>query len=778
MKFQHHFTLAEAHETYRIYHADHSTIRLDFMEHMLRVAILRDDTSLTPTYTVRPRLPEDPACGEGLPFFSPQGRDKLSTEGLPLIAPAVVESEDRLTFSIDDVDVSVDLLNFQMTLTKQGRLLYHDRDYIAYNFDHELGDGSVHFLTREEDERIFGLGDKTGPVNKNKMHFCIAASDAMGFDARSSDPLYKQLPFYICENSCGSYGIYYDTYSNGEMDFGKEINNYYAPFKSFRCEEENLVFYILLGSVPEIVTMFSRLCGPLLFPPRWTYAYAGSTMSYTDAPDADTKLRHFLELCEQYGLHPGGFYLSSGYTQIGEKRYVFHWNQDKIPSPEDLASHFSEHGVEFFPNVKPAFLTSHPLYEKIADKGWFLHYEDGTPAIFPFWDDYGSYLDFTHPETYAFWTDCVKEQLVDKGYHNIWNDNNEYDVVDREVYAHGWEEPIRAHLIRPLFSFLMTMASLAAQDQSKRTVSVSRCGIGGLGRIATTWTGDNHTGFDDFRYNHRMAMTMSLSGFFNFGQDIGGFAGPRPEEELFLRWIQYGIFTPRFVLHSWNPDNTSTMPWLYPEQMPAVQTLFALRNALVPYLYNETYRSACRHEPIIYPVFLKHNDYDTESDVFFFGDSILAAPVFDPGADSVCVDLPTTADGWYPGVPPLHDTLAKQAQSTTSLHGCVTLPCSPSDLPVFFIRAGSVIPWAGNGAAAYQTAEDLNFFIYPLAEGQFSYTYLEDDGISWLSEQNGTTVLFDVACDEKRIQVHIQSHVRLTVTLVDPGDREVTIVYK
>lgn len=746
MKFKHQFQLTETGDSYRIYHADNSFVRIDFFAHMFRVAILRDDTPLFPTYTICPDEVTSSKVGDWLYNLPMKGRDKLSTEGLTCIKPPISEQENLLSFSIDDVTVTVDLFNFRVSVKNQFGLLFEDREYISYNFDHELGLGSTHFITREPDEKIYGMGDKTGPVNKNKMSFIMGASDAMGFDARSSDPLYKQLPFYICENSVGSYGIYYDTYSNGTLNFGKEINNYYDPFKSFRCEEENLVYYCILGTVPEIVTRFSALTGPLLFPPKWTLSYSGSTMSYTDAPDADDKLRSFLTLCDTYDLHPGGFYLSSGYTQIGTKRYVFHWNTDKIPSPEGLAADFKSHGVEFFPNVKPCFLIDHPLYNEIAQKGWFLHYEDGTPAIFPFWGDYGSYLDFTNPDAFAFWSSCVKEQLVDKGYRNIWNDNNEYDIADTEVYAYGFGQPIKAHLIRPLFSFLMTMASLSAQDQSIRTVSVSRCGIGGLSRIATTWTGDNNTCFDDFRYNHKMAMTMSLSGFYNFGQDIGGFAGPRPNEELFLRWIQYGIFTPRFVLHSWNPDGIPTMPWLYPKLMPTVQKLFALREALIPYLYNEMYRSACTHTPILYPVFWKHPGYDIESDAFYFGDQILSVPVFDEGATSVSIDLPNVADGWYRYLD--GTTAPKEA-------GNVNIECLPSDLPVFFIKAGSLLP--------LQTESDLlSFVVYPLCTGSFSYTYLKDDGISWLKNDNHERIQFTVNCTEAVIQIMVSGCTKST----------------
>ena len=703
MKFQHDFKMISTGEgaegsgtaqgsSFTFKEADNN-IQIDFFKHIMRVAIFKDGTRLMPTFSVSPgdcKMPQN-------------GRARLSDEGFER-EQAVIEPvemtigqkkcgfdrlnhPDTVTFTTTDAKISIETYNFRMKVeTPDGRILYQDRDYIAYNFDHELGRGSMHFISREADEQIFGLGDKTGDVNKNHRHFTIATSDSMGFDARYSDPLYKQIPFYICRNSGGSYGIYYDTYSNGEMDFGVEHNNYYIPFKSARFEEDTLVFYVIFGSVPEILQRFEWMCGRNMMPPLWSLKYCGSTMNYTDAPDADKQLRNFIDLCNKYGFKPGGFYLSSGYTQIGEKRYVFNWNRDKIPSPEGLAAYFKANGVEFLPNVKPAFLTDHFLYNQIAEKGWFLHYKDGTPAKFPFWSGYGSYLDFTNPEAYAFWTNCVKKELVDRGYKNIWNDNNEYDVCDEEVLAYNWGNPIPAKLIRPLFSYLMTQASLDAQiaGGEKQPFAVTRSGIAGLQRISMTWTGDNNTSFDDFRYNHKMAMTMSLSGIYNFGQDIGGFAGPRPSEELFIRWIQYGIFTPRFVLHSWNPDGTSNMPWLYENRIPTVKRLFDLREKLIPYLYEQFKRSYETYEPVIYPIFLKYPDYDVESDAFFFGDDIIACPIFDQGATSVKVLLPENEGGWILGSE--YFEADEETSRCKRYKGEVEIPCTIDDLPVFFWR--------------------------------------------------------------------------------------------
>ena len=312
-----------------------------------------------------------------------------------------------------------------------------------------------------------------------------------------------------------------------------------------------------------------------------------------------------------------------------------------------------------------------------AKNGWFLHYKDGTAAKFPFWGGNASYLDFTNPEAYAFWKNCVKETLVKQGYENIWNDNNEYDVHDRDVLAHGFGHEIPARWIRPLFSYLMAKASgEACAEINPKPFHVSRCAIAGTQAIASTWTGDNYTDFEELRYNHYQAMTMALSGFAFFGPDIGGFAGPKPGKELFIRWLQYGVFLPRFVLHSWKEHEDSTMPWLYPDLMKEVKAIFDVRESLLPYLKKEMAKCIANNMPLITPVFLRDEDYDRESDAFMLGERILVCPIFDEGADEVQLFLPKSEKGFR-----------LRGQGEIEQGGTfVMVHCGIHDLPVWFVE--------------------------------------------------------------------------------------------
>lgn len=684
MKYEHHFVLKEKDDIHRIYTDGKQYIRLDFFKHILRIAIYKDERELFPTFSICP----------GTSFMPKTGRNRLSREGLE----NETQKDDEIRF--DDIEVRINENPFSLAYFKNVKPFFHDREILSYNFEGEMGKGSFHYLSREKDEHIYGLGDKTGNINKARNRYRMETFDAMGFDANSSDPLYKQIPFYICKNSVGSYGIFYDTYSNGDIDLGREHNNYYEPYKYARFDEENLVYYVIFGNMEEIVERFTYLTGKSFLPPKWSFKYCGSTMAYTDSDNPEEELRGFVKKCNDYAIDAGGFYLSSGYTQIGDKRYVFHWNRDKFKNPGEFAKEFKGYGISFLPNIKPAFLTTHPMYDEIAEKGFFLHYKDGTPYVFPFWGGMGSYLDFTNEDAFDFWSACVKNNLVDYGYEAIWNDNNEYDIHDDEVYASGFGHPIKAKLIRPLFPLLMTMASNDAVDQKKRHMAVTRSAPAGFQRIAETWTGDNRTSFDDFRGNHKMAMTASLTGFTFIGQDIGGFAGEKPDKELFLRWIAYGVFTPRFTLHSWNPDGSSTMPWLYPECKNKVQNLFVLREKLLPYIYSEAMNAVEEYHPLIYPVFLKEEDFDEESDLFFLGSSLLACPIFDKGKEEMSITLPK--GNWY--------------YNHQRMNGTVSLKNKPGDLPIFFMKEGSIIPLKNN-----------IFELYPLEEGKVSYQFYEDD---------------------------------------------------
>lgn len=762
MKFSYDFKLSEHSGSSRVYVCGDITARIDFLSgSMMRVALFRDDCKMLPTFTVDPQNE-----------FLTEGRDKLSLDGFSLFAPQVNETADGERFSLENVEAELNTHNFVLSYKKDGKLLFADRAPLAYNFQNEFGNGTYHYLTREKGEKIYGLGDKSGSVNKAGRTFRIETSDSMGYDAETSDPLYKHVPFYMCENSVGCYGIYYDTSDSAVMDFGREINNYYPAFKFFKSDDNCLVYYVFFGSKLEILRQYCSLCGKQTLPPKWSFDYCASTMAYTDAPNSEEQLYGFLRKLDTLNMSCSGFYLSSGYTSIGDLRCVFNWNYDKFPNPAKFIERFNSEKIHLIPNIKPAFLTSHPMYNEIAEKGLFVKNEDGTPFVTEFWDGMGSYIDFTLPEGFKFWHDNVAAKLLDYGIDATWNDNNEFDIKDTDAVANGFKDgSVKASRIRPILTYLMVASSYSAQTEKypgKRPFLSTRSGSSAVRRLATTWSGDNFTSFHDLRYCHYIGMTLSLSGFFFYGHDLGGFSGDMPSRELLLRWMQHGIFEPRFTIHSWNSDGSATMPWSYPDAIPAARKIMAERKKLIPYLYNSAFLSVENDVPMTAPLLLYYGDkeIDCDSTSFLVGRDILAACILDEGVNETEVYLPKN-EIWY-----LNDKVYDGGTSVM-----LNIP-SDGEVP-YFVRGGSVIA-TDEGEYGFKSSEKLRLTVYPLRSGSFKSEFFTDDGESF-SYKTGDCVhlLFTVDCDSEYVRVRIENIGEKSFTpdivLCDADDRILTV---
>ena len=718
MKFYHKFEQVGAGASYREYTADGVTARLDFISgSAVRVAVFKTGKDLQNTYNI---------CPSG--DLSHTGRKRLDTADFPLFAPPETDGAFALSCG---VKVSVNTDNFLLTFYKDNEVLFADRAPIAYNLEREFGLGVCHFVSREENEHIYGCGDKGGSLDKSGRAFRIETTDCMGYNASSTDPLYKHIPFYICENPVGCYGIFYDTSCTSYLDFGREIDNYYEPYKYFKSDDDCLVYYVFFGSKLEVIQQFSALCGKQILPPKWSFDYCASTMAYTDAENSSEEFAAFLDKIHETGLSCSGFYLSSGYTSIGKNRYVFNWNTGKFPSPAQFISDLAGEGIHIIPNIKPAFLIDHPMYADLAARGLFIKNPDGTPYITQFWDGGGSYLDFTNPAAFDFWKEQVTEKLLDLGIDATWNDNNEFDIKDTDAVCFSGE---KAHTLRPTLTYLMVLASYEAQVEKRpelRPFLSTRSGSSAVRRLAQTWSGDNRSEFCDLKYCHNIGLTMSMSSLMFYGHDLGGFTGDMPSRELLLRWLQHGVFEPRFTIHSWNKDGSATMPWSYPDIIPAVQKLFEQRRSLLPYLYSTAFKCVRDDVPMNAPLLLYYDDEELKRDVdaMMVGRDLLVPFVFSPDTHSARVYLPK-GDIWYRNG-------RKYAGGQE-----VYAPCEPADAVPCFFRGGSVFP----------TGE--KFVVYPIENGTFTSEFFDDDGTTY-AYKNGDCVLleFTVNCTETAVEV-------------------------
>jgi alpha-glucosidase len=672
------------------------------------------------------------------------GRGRLDLTGFPgSTIEAITETETGIL--IETALVKAGVRRSPLALTWSFRAstpaafepVLQDRQTQAYCY-RSHGRGFAHYLGRDPAEHYYGFGEKSGNANKTGRRLRMRTADALGYDAQTADPLYKHVPFYLTvrpDLGGRAVGLFYDNLSHAEFDLGQEIDAYHGPYRCFDASGGDLDFYVVFGpAVPDVVERYTSLTGRTAFPPRWALSYSGSSMQYTEAEDACERLGAFLGRLREHSIPCGSFHMSSGYTMSEGKRYALTWDRKRFPDPDAIARAFTDAGLRLIANVKPAMLLSHPrLGEVEAFRGFIRDSEDETrPHIVQFWGGEAAYLDFTNPKTSEWWAREVQTQLLRSGIAATWNDNNEYEVWDdgAVVDLNGRGGTMAG--LRPVQTNLMLRSSWLAQTENapaRRPFLVSRSGGPGMQRYAQTWTGDNRTDWSTLRYNLRMGHGLSLSGLFNFGHDVGGFAGPKPDPELFLRWVEQGIYWPRFSIHSWNDDGSANEPWMYPEILNAVRAALNWRERLVPLLYTLLWRAHAHHEPLLRPLFYDFPEqagcYE-EHDEFMLGRDILIAPVIECGALMRNVWLPQTEGGWY------RIETGEQFSS-----GEAKVPAPLGAAPAF-IRAGSILPL---GPSPSWAPGPLTLRLFPLPGGKARFDLFDDDGESLADPANPPCIL-------------------------------------
>lgn len=618
-----------------------------------------------------------------------------------------------------------------------GRVFAADANARPYLYDRR-GSAVSHILQRRPDEHYYGLGEKSGPLDKHGQRYRLATADALGYDAEHSDPLYKHWPFYITlVPELGiAYGLLYDNPAQGTIDLGRAINALHGgDFRSYQAEAGDLDYTLIFGpTIPEVLEKLAALIGRPALPPRWSLGYLGSTMSYTEAPDAQEQLKQFVDLCAAHDIPCDLFHLSSGYTTDAQgRRCVFTWNRNRVPDPPAMAAHFRAAGMHLAANIKPYLLTVHPRYDELAAAGGFVQAADSDePEVNRFWSGGayetapGAYVDFSSAAGFDWWKARIKEALLAVGIDAIWNDNNEFEIWDDAARCAGFGAPIPAALARPLLTLLMARASYEALREfapDQRPFLLTRSASLGVQRYAQTWSGDNATSWHNLRWNIPMGLSLSLSGMPNTGHDVGGFAGPKPDPELFVRWVQNGIFHPRFVIHSWNSDGTVNEPWMYPAVLPLVRNLIRFRYRLIPYLYTLLAESAQTGHPILRPL-VYHYAHDprcrTESFDFMLGPNLLVASVWEPGVRARPVYLPA-GTGWYDWHTGEHFAGGQTIEAA-----------APLERIPLFVPEGGIVPLGKVMRHVGATPDDEReaWVFPPRGDGAGRFTLIEDDGVS------------------------------------------------
>ncbi len=643
----------------------------------------------------------------------------------------LIEEENRVVLQGAALKVIITKKPFQISVFDQeNTCLYADVAGIAYQED--SNHRRHHVSEINMNDCFYGFGEKTGKINKIRKSMTMSPKDAMGYDPEETDSLYKHIPFYIKLNreNQKAVGLFYHNTYECVFNMGKEKSNYWHYYSRYTTDGGDIDLFLINGpSIKDIVSRYTDLTGKSALLPMYALGYLGSSMYYPELEaDCDDAILEFIETAHHENIPIDGFQLSSGYTvQKDNKRCTFTWNYKRFKDPVDFFHQMESRGVTVTPNVKPGMLLEHPLFDEMKEKGMFLPDSTGKDVgIGYWWGGEGAFVDFTKEEVRQMWSHYLTDSVIKKGTTSIWNDNCEYDsLVDKDCicYYEGKKGTIgQLKSIMPNLMCYTTDRAIKNTIENVRPYIVCRSGYSGIQQYAQTWAGDNYTSWETLKFNIATILGMGLSGVANQGCDIGGFYGPAPDSELLIRWVQNGIFQPRFSIHSTNSDNTVTEPWMYPEVTHHLRNAIQLRYQMIPYFYSLMAEANRKGSPIMRPMFyeFQHDEkcYD-EGIHFMLGESLLVANVVDKGA--------TTKKVYFPEGSTFYDYHTRNRYQGGQE---IEIPVDLSSIPMF-VRSGAIIPFAVNPISNLHKDRVTTLGLLMEASVNNTFELYEDDGISF-----------------------------------------------
>ncbi|RST29859.1 DUF4968 domain-containing protein [Sphingomonas ginkgonis] len=590
-------------------------------------------------------------------------------------------------FSTGTVTVRIDPQTLGLTLfDRQGRLISQD-----------LGQGArfdgASFTLRKAmpiGEHIWGMGDKTGSLDRRGGTFVNWNTDAFGFSP-GQDPIYKSIPFYIADGGTGgAYGLFLDNTFRTAFDFGHKRENEIE----ISAPDGPADYYLIAGpTVRDVVRRYTDLTGKAPLAPLWSLGYQQSRYSYM----SDAEVRQIAARFKQERFPLDLIWLDIDYQ---DRNRPFTVNRTTFPDMAKLNADMNRDGIRLvaITDLHIAHLPNqgYAPYDSGAAGNNFVHDATGKTYVAPVWPGPSVFPDFTRKASRDWWGTLYR-QFAGYGFAGFWNDMNEPAVfetptktmpldnvhrIESDDFAPRDALHTEIHNVFGMQNTRGTFDGLKKLRPNERPFVMTRASYAGGQRYAVTWTGDNSSTWDHLRLAVQQQISLGLSGFGYSGADVGGFAGG-PSPDLLTRWFEFATFMPIFRDHS--AVNTPRVePWLDGPRHLAIRKRFVEeRYRLMPYFYTVAEENARTGDPIMRPLFYDYPDMlktscDTQMSFTVGRDLLVAGPAHpeSPQLFDVCLPQGRWFDYWS-GLPVTGNKL--------------TFVPDLERLPVY-VRAGAIVP--------------------------------------------------------------------------------------
>ena len=715
-------------------------------------------------------------------------KESLSVINAPEKVRLKIEQEGDVAIVMSgEINVALNLKSGNISFTSpDGKALLNEKQagasFIDFNDAGTKTYSVGQVFSLDKDEAIYGLGIlQNGKMSQRNQQVHMVQNNTWDF-----------VTFF---QSVKGYGLFWDNYSPTTFTDDESGTEFFSEVGD--CID----YYFMYGKNADgVVAQMRGLTGEVPMFPLWAYGFWQSRERYKSQDETVGVVEKYREL----GVPLDG--IIQDWQYWGDN---YHWNGMKFlnpgfPEPQKFVDDVHKLNAHLIISIWSSFGPETPQFKIFKEKGMLMDFQTWPQSGKEGWPPDMNYpsgvqvYDAYHPEAKDIYWEHLNKGLFSLGIDGWWMDSTEPDHLDvkpedfdNKTYLGSFRKVRNAY---PLETVGGVYEHQRKQSSDKRIFILTRSAFAGQQRYGSNvWSGDLGSSWDALRNQIPAGLNFSLTGDPNFNSDIGGFfagaynktsmdgtASKNPLfQELYVRWLQYGVFTP--MMRSHGTDLKREIYYFGKKGEPiydAIERAIKLRYSLLPYIYSTSWNVTSKQGSFLRALvmdFAQDKSVWDLKDEYLFGKSILVAPVLRAQYTPEKVVKVDKKTGWNKGheigedgfpivdFTPVKSTTVYLPQGTDwydfwtneKYNGgqTITKETTINTVPVY-IKAGSIIPIGPNVQYAEEKNWDnLEIRVYEGANGEF--TLYEDENDNYNYEKGiYSTITFNWNDDKKILTIN------------------------
>jgi len=648
---------------------------------------------------------------------------------------SLAESVSGCDFTVSDVEGVTSLSNGDLVarIKDDGRaeFFYQGDQLVAVDRLIKRDSARSVSFTTDVDETLMGAGSRVLPSNLKGHKLPLYNRAHYGYGLESSQMYYSMPMLY---SSKGYYFIF-DNAGKGEIDIATSTKERVT----FSSEGGRGGYIVVAGDDwNDRLENLTEVTGRQPMPPRWALGSFASRFGYRNRAEAQRTVEAYHN--SNIGLDAIVLDLYWFGHEIKGHMGKLEFDLNAFDAPKDMIEGWNKQGVKTVLITEPFVLTNTDNFKEAKRAQALATNGSGEAKTYDFYFGNTSLVDVFSAEGRE-WFEGKYSDLVDYGVAGWWGDLGEPEVHPDDTHHHGGTALDLHNAYGHRWAQMVYEWSLKARPDIRPFV-LMRSGFVGSQRYGMIpWSGDVGRNWQGLAAQPQIMLEMGMQGIAYMHSDLGGFTPAESlDEELYTRWLQFGVFTPVFRPHG--EESVASEPVYHSAKVKRLaKESVDLRYSLMPYLYTMVAKNHRTGVPLARPMAVNFSEFDFDvRDQYMWGDALLVKPVLEQGAKQLSVQLPEGR--WYD----FHSSTRYQGSAVHSVE------LTESNIPVF-VKAGSVIPRvAPFKNLDHYNLDDLKLHYYATgSDHTLSDSVYHDDGISIASRDQ--SVVYQVDETELKIDV-------------------------